>query len=403
MKIEKLPLEMSLRDLKNILGDLGFDPKLFISKILEVDDHKVAIVKIVEDRANFPTKMDELETLEINGNPVDFSILDEEEISKLELDKKTLAKFYVSLEFCKFAEIPTQAEVEKKILQVGLESAQKLEKPGPSSFSMIVTGKSEEKKKIKTALRALEFGENITVSVKDIKRKSFAVKVTRGDPSIRLTNLPLDCDSKILRAAIRKTLEFEFGIRNCKDGTAEISYSAREMDLLDKLEGMKIGNNEVKVVGEKMDDKYVVPEDWTEDKMKEVLGMEKLVPLEIKVKDEKLALLFKPTKENLSKIIQELAKLRPQPEKPVEEEKVKAEEEELKEKESNEKKESKEEKGEKESKDDGGEKEEAPQMIDGKPVVFASMDIREKKKAQAQAEKDKQENKENNVKEVTEI
>ena len=335
MKIEKLPLEMSLRDLKIILGDLGFDPKLFISKILEVDDHKVAIVKIVEDRANFPTKMDELETLEINGNPVDFSILDEEEISKLELDKKTLAKFYVSLEFCKFAEIPTQAEVEKKILQVGLESAQNWEKPDPNSISMIVTGKSE-KKKIKTALRALEFGENIDVSVKDIKRKSFAVKVTRGDPSIRLTNLPRDCDSQKLRAAIRKTLEFEFGIRNCKDGTAEISYSAREMDLLDKLEGMKIGDNEVKVVGEKMDDNYVVPEDWTEDKMKEVLGMEKLVPLEIKVKDEKLALLFKPTKENLSKIIQELAKLRPQPEKPVEEEKVKAVEEELNEKESKE-------------------------------------------------------------------
>ena len=122
------------------------------------------------------------------------------------------------------------------------------------------------------------------------------------------------------------------------------------------------------MVGEK-DDNYVAPDDWTEDKMKEVVGIEKLVPLEIQVKDEILVLLFKPTE-----IIKELAKLCSQPEKPVEEMKAKAEEREVKADE--------EEKNEKESKNDG-EKEEAPPMIDGKPVVFASMDIREKK-AQSQ-------------------
>ena len=122
------------------------------------------------------------------------------------------------------------------------------------------------------------------------------------------------------------------------------------------------------MVGEK-DDNYVVPDDWTEDKMKEVVGIEKLVPWKIQVKDEILVLLFKPTE-----IIKELAKLDPQPEKPVEEMKAKAEEREVKADE--------EEKNEKESKNDG-EKEEAPPMIDGKPVVFAFMDIREKK-AQSQ-------------------
>ena len=67
-------------------------------------------------------------------------------------------------------------------------------------------------------------------------------------------------------------------------------------------------------------------------------------------------------------------------------EKVDAEEEELK---------------EKESKDDGGETEKAPKMIDGKPVVFASLDIREKKKAQAQIEV--KQNTANNVKKAEEI
>ena len=59
--------------------------------------------------------------------------------------------------------------------------------------------------------------------------------------------------------------------------------------------------------------------------MKEVVGIEKLVPWKIQVKDEILVLLFKPTE-----IIKELAKLDPQPEKPVEEMKAKAEEREVK-------------------------------------------------------------------------
>ena len=122
------------------------------------------------------------------------SILGEEEISKLQLDKKT--GFYVSLEFCKFAEFPTQAEIQKKITQAGLESPQKWQKYGPSTFSMIVPGEEDQRKKIKTSLKGLGFGENIAVSVKEFKKKAFAVKATQGDPSIRLTNLPLDCEKR---------------------------------------------------------------------------------------------------------------------------------------------------------------------------------------------------------------
>ena len=357
MKIEKLPLEMSLQDLKHMLGDLGFDPKLFISKILEEDNQKIAIVKIVEDGPNFTTK---IEDLKINGNPVECSILEEEEISKLQLDEKTSVPahsgFYVSIQFGKFVEIPTQDEIEKKIIQVGLESPQKWQKSGQDTVSMVVAGEEDQKERVKNALKDLEFGENISVSVKEVRKKDFVVKVSREEPSIRLTNLPLDCDHKKLRAAIKKALVLEFGIKDCKDGEAEISYTSREMDLVDKLDGMKIGENVVKVVREKMNGDYEVPEDWTEDKVKEVLGIEKLVPLEIQVKDEKLALLFKPIKENLPAIIQELTKLRPLSQS-VEEEDVEAEKEE-------------------ESKDVTGKKEEAPQMNDGKPI--ASLDIREK-------------------------
>ena len=67
---------------------------------------------------------------------------------------------------------------------------------------------------------------------------------------------------------------FEIEIKECRDGGAEIFYTAKEMDLVDKLDGMKIGENVVKVVKEKSVGDFVVPEDWTEDKVKEILDIE---------------------------------------------------------------------------------------------------------------------------------
>ena len=418
MKIEKLPLEMSQLDLKEILGDLGFDPQLSVAKITEDENQKVAVVKILETGADFTNKMD---GLEINGNPVECSVLREE---------KDQPGFLVKLQFCGFAEIPSRDEIEEKILQAGLEAPQKWRTSGPDRFSMIIGGEEAQKGKIKAALEDLGFGEKIAVSVKELRSKGFSVRVTRGHLSIRLTNLPLDCDIEDLREAVRRTLISKFEIKNCKEEEAEISYAAREMDLANKLDGMKVGENVVKVVREAMDGNYVVPADWTEDKMKEVLGIENLVPLEIQVKDEKVSLVFKPTKEKLPKIIQELTRLRPQlgesaveddvnaEEKEVkseeeeltekeikaEEEEVKSEDEGLKEKEikveeeevKSEEEEIKDKKEvnfeEEEAKDDSDEKIEVPMMIDGKPVVFASADIREKKKAQAQVEEAEQTN-----------
>ena len=177
MKIEKLPLEMSLQDLKVILGDVGFDPKLFIAKIMKEEDQKVAIVKIVEEGSYFIEKMDDLE---INGSSVKCSILEEEEISQLLSDGKTSAPshsgFYVSIQFCKFAEIPTQDEIQKIIIQAGLESPQKWQKPDhdQDTFSVIVAGEEDQKEKIKTALKDLYFGVNIDVSVKEVRKKEFA-------------------------------------------------------------------------------------------------------------------------------------------------------------------------------------------------------------------------------------
>ena len=140
---------------------------------------------------------------------------------------------------------------------------------------------------------------------------------------------------------------------------------------------MKIGDNVVEVVGKKKET-FSVPDDCSEEELKEALGVGSLVPAEIRAENAKVILVFKPTKENLPKILQRLAKM------PIKEEKkgviVDIEEEDLK----------------KSKDDDMNEKkevEEGSMMNDDKPVedVVASNEIREQKSvesiAEAQSEK----------------
>ena len=113
VKIEKLPLGMGVQEVRNLLVDIGFDPKLFIAKIMNNENHKGAVVKIVEDAPTFISRIDELE---INGNRVECSLL-EEEISKLQMGEKASARthsgFYVGFQFSGFDVIPTQDEMVK--------------------------------------------------------------------------------------------------------------------------------------------------------------------------------------------------------------------------------------------------------------------------------------------------
>ena len=110
-----------MKELKSILRDIGFDPRLNIVKVLEEEDQKIAIVKLVEEGPEFISRMDELQ---INRKTIDCSILDEEEVSKLLLEEKEESaqipvktfstRTVVRLEFLKVKPIPTQEEIEEQ-------------------------------------------------------------------------------------------------------------------------------------------------------------------------------------------------------------------------------------------------------------------------------------------------
>jgi len=287
--------------------------------------------------------------------------------------------FIVNLEFSKFNSIPTQTEIEEKIRHVGLDP-KKWKTQGEGRFSMIIVGQGDQREDIKTDLSEIDFGEDTTVSVKDVKKRGMAVKVCQVDPVIQITNLPKDWDARRTKAALKKILQFEVCVEETKEGNAKVSYTPRLIDVAEKIDGMKIGDNVVKVVGkkEKKKETFSIPGDCSEERLREVLGVGSLVPAEIRADDAKLILVFKPTKENLPQILQRLAKMTL---KEGEEKIVVVEEEEDLMKSSDDVK-----SGKKEVED-------GPLMNDDKPVedVVASNEIREQKNvdtiAEAQSEK----------------
>ena len=326
MRIAKLPSEIRYSTLKTILTDIGLDSKLQITEFLEKDEeHKVANVNIVETGPVFLNKVDELI---INGEAVVCTVLEKEEVSKLQSEKKkvpaqtrlTTNRNIVRIEFPDIDPAPTQKEVEEKIQQVGLETSKNWRRTASGGFSVIVSKKSEERKQLISALKDLNFGEKYAVSVKETKNKNIVVQVNRAPPSFSLVNLPEGLEAKKLKVVIKQVLAFEVIVTECKDGTAKVIITPDRIEVLEKLAGIKI---EGKVV---------------------------------EVEEKKKSKMCLPAEENM----------------------IEGEEEsDAKEKE---KKIEKSEEAKDKSEVDG------PLMFEGKPVIFASTDIREKKKALAKAQ-----------------
>ena len=340
MRIAKLPREIRYSTLKNILTALGLDNKLQITEFLERDEeHKVAIVNIVETG---PVFLNKVEQLVINGEAVVCTILEDEEVSNLQSSvpaqtRPTTSRNIVRIEFPDIDPAPTQKEVEEKIQQVGLETSKNWRRIASGGFSVIITKKTEERKQLISALKDLNFGEKCTVSVKETKSKNIVVKVNRAPSSFALTNLPEDLDAKKLKMAIKKALVIEVSVTECKEGTAQVTINPDRIEVVEKLVRMKFEGKAVRV-DERKKSGVSAAEEKTDEKTEEV---------------SKTCL---PAEEKLTK----------------EEEKN-----DVKEEEENEIEKSEEDK-EKSDVDD-------PLMFEDKPVIFASTDVREKKKALAMA------------------
>ena len=372
-----------MKELKSILRDIGFDPRLNIVKVLEEEDQKIAIVKLVEEGPEFISRMDELQ---INRKTIDCSILDEEEVSKLLLEEKEESaqipvktfstRTVVRLEFLKVKPIPTQEEIEGKVQKAGLVSSKDWRKAG-NGFSFVLIGRNDQKGKMKAALEDLSFGEDRKVSVKESKdrKRGLTVKVIQVEPTLRLTNVPKDYDEKKLKAAIKSHLTFHVSIKEVKEGSAELSITPRIIDVIEELNGLKIGGQVVEVEGKKNET------DCTEGKIKELHGVESLVAPEMKRADGQQHLAIRPGRDSLAKTLQE------------EEEKYESVKEKNPESVKDEEQEKKEDKPDKSQAKD-----------DDKPFFFASTDIRYRDKkedtTQAQAVGDAESSKQEEIKDV---
>jgi len=169
------------------------------------------------------------------------------------------------------------------------------------TFSSLGCGNVEEtKKKIKDLkIPGFEVG-----SVKVFKKKQplMIVKIAPKTGHLKLENLPDDCDPKKLKFKLKKMLSYELSVGKIVDGKVDVRYSPKTMVVLEKLAGLTIGVNDVKVkeVDDGQDDhqnpsiddqlKFALPKDLTKENFDKILG--KSLPNEIQLGKESFTLKF---------------------------------------------------------------------------------------------------------------
>ena len=257
-----------MKELRSSLKEIPLDPKFHIQYLYETK----AAIKILE---NFNDVVDKLKEIKF-GEKVDVEITE----GKLKPRKNVLdGQRKSSAVYIKFL----SSSVDPKILE---ESLRKLElnprevltggkEPGVT-FSSLGCGNVEEtKKKIKEIkIPGLEVR-----SVKVFKKKQplMTVKIAPKTGHLKLENLPEDCDPKKLKLKLKKMLAYEMSVGKIVDGKADVRYSPKTMIVLEKLAGLTIGENEVKVkeVDDGEDDhqnlsiddqlKFALPKDLTKE------------------------------------------------------------------------------------------------------------------------------------------
>ena len=198
--------------------------------------------------------------------------------------------------------------VDSKILE---ESLKKIEfnprlvltggkEPGVT-FSTLGCGDVKEARKKVKALKIPGF-EVGGVKIVGRKQPMLIVKLAPKTGHLKLENLPKDCDPKKLKLKLKQKLSYEIAVGKIEDGNVDVRYSPKTMVVLEKLAGLEIGENEVKVkeVDDGEDDhqelpkddqlKFALPKDLTKENFDRILG--KCLPNEIQLGKESFTLKF---------------------------------------------------------------------------------------------------------------
>jgi len=292
VEMANLPEHLSMKELRSSLKEIPLNPKFNIQFLYE----KKAAVKILED---FNDVVDKLKEIKFGENG-------EIEISEgtLKPRKNILDDHHNSKAvYIKFVSPVDSKILEESLKKIDLNPRQVLtggKEPG-STFSCLGCGDVKEtKKKIKDLkIPGFEVG-GVKVVMK--KQPLMIVKLSPKTGHLKLENLPMDCDPKKLKLKLKQKLAYDMTVGKIQDGKVDVRYSPKTMVVLEKLAGLIIGENEVKVkeVDDGEDDhqdpqiddqlKFALPKDLTKENFDKILG--KSLPNEIQLGKESFTLKF---------------------------------------------------------------------------------------------------------------
>ena len=291
VEMANLPEHLSMKELRTSLKEIPLDPKFHIQFLYE----KKAAIKILED---FNDVVDKLKELKFGEEEI--------EISEGKLKPRNISQDRgrkSSSIYIKFVSV-----VDSKILE---DSLKKMElnprlvlnggkEPGVTFITQGCGDVKEARKKVK-ALKIPGF-EVGGVKIAGRKQPMLIVKLASKTGHLKLENLPKDCDPKKLKIKLKQKLAYEIAVGRIEDGNVDIRYSPKTMVVLEKLAGLEIGENKVKVkeVDDGEDDhqelpkddqlKFALPKDLTKENFDKILG--KCLPNEIQLGKESFTLKF---------------------------------------------------------------------------------------------------------------
>jgi len=292
VEMANLPEQLSMKELRSSLKEIPLDPKFHIQFLYE----KKAAVKILED---FNDVVDKLKEIKFGENE-DIEISE----GKLKPRKNILDGHHKSSAvYIKFLSTVDSKILEESLKKIDLNPRLVLtggKEPG-STFSSLDCGDVKEaKKKIKDLkIPGFEVG-GVKVVMK--KQPLMIVKLSPKTGHLKLENLPNDCDPKKLKLKLKQKLAYDMTIGKIEDGKVDVRYSPKTMVVLEKLAGLIVGENEVKVkeVDDGEDDhqdpliddqlKFALPKDLTKENFDKILGTS--LPNEIQLGEESFTLKF---------------------------------------------------------------------------------------------------------------
>jgi len=305
-----IPDGMAMKELRELMKEKEVSHKF---DILYIRENK-AFVKAVE---KFEEIVQKLEGLQIKDKKV--------EITEKELRVRKLRSYsqevFIRMVFVNPSSIPDRKSLESSLKNLDLGPPQVFNdkhEDGSLSFKLINCGNAKE---LKVKLRNLKIEKGEVSSVNTTSTPgSIIVKVQPASGHLKLNNIPEDCDAKKLKLKLKQMLSYGIEVKNIENGNADVAYKPKNMVILEKLSGLKIGEQELGIKevegGEESIEGAVgvpFPKSFTIKQLGNFLG--DLIPAEIVLKQNSFSLNFSVESKAMGKIQEKVSNFQSKPKK----------------------------------------------------------------------------------------